>query len=68
MQGVSGCTPPSHELKVDSKGKKGVSEGNESSRPAADAGEDAGLEEGSGVTSTAGRARLASPPLSPPSS
>lgn len=62
------CTQPSHELGLDSKGKKGVTEGNEGSRPTADAGEDAGLEQGPGVTSTAGCAQLASPLLPPPSS
>lgn len=64
VQGIPGCTQLSHELEVGSKGKKGVSEGNEGSRPAADAGKDAGLEHGVlelGVTGAAGHAQLASP-------
>lgn len=68
VQRIPVGTQPSHELEVDSKGKKGVSEGNEGSRPTADAGRDAELEQRPGVTGTAGHAWLASPLLAPPSS
>lgn len=59
VQGLPGCTQPSHTLEVDGKGRKGVSKGGEGPRhrPMAGAGEDAGLELGPGVTITTGHAR-----------